>query len=57
VQLRVSRDTWQAFQLLAIDGRPAAEVAAKLRLKVAAAYAARHRVQKMLAEEIQKLGG
>jgi RNA polymerase sigma-70 factor (ECF subfamily) len=57
VQLRVSRDTWQVFQLLAIEGRPGAEVAAKLRLKVAAVYAARHRVQKMLAEEIRKLGG
>jgi RNA polymerase sigma-70 factor (ECF subfamily) len=56
VQLRVSRETWQAFQLLAIEGRPGAEVAAKLRLKVAAVYAARHRVQKMLAAEIEKLG-
>jgi RNA polymerase sigma-70 factor (ECF subfamily) len=57
VQLRVSRDSWQAFRLLAIEGRSAGEVAAKLRLKVAAVYAARHRVQKMLAAEIQKLGG
>jgi RNA polymerase sigma-70 factor (ECF subfamily) len=57
VQLRVSRDTWQAFRLLAIEGRPGAEVAAQLRVKVAAVYAARHRVQKMLAAEIQKLGG
>jgi RNA polymerase sigma-70 factor (ECF subfamily) len=57
VQLRVSGATWQAFQLLAIEGRPASEVAAKLRLKVAAVYAARHRVLKMLAAEIQKLGG
>jgi len=56
VQLRVSRDTWQAFQCLAIEGQPAGEVAALLRLKMAAVYAARHRVQKMLAEEIQKLG-
>jgi RNA polymerase sigma-70 factor (ECF subfamily) len=57
VQLRVSRDTWQAFQLLALEARPGAEVAVKLRLKVSAAYAARRRVQKMLAEEVHKLGG
>ena len=57
VQLRVSRDTWQAFQLLVLEGRPGAEVAAQLRLKVAAVYAARYRVQKMLTAEVQKLGG
>jgi RNA polymerase sigma-70 factor (ECF subfamily) len=57
VQLRVSRDTWRAFELLAIEGRPGGEVAAMLRMKVAAVYTARHRVQKMLAAEIQKLSG
>jgi RNA polymerase sigma-70 factor (ECF subfamily) len=57
VQLRVSRDTWLAFQLLVLEGRPGAEVAAQLRLKVAAVYAARYRVQKMLTAEVQKLGG
>ena len=57
VQLRVSRETWQAFQLLALEGWPGAEVAAKLRLKISAVYAARRRVQKMLADEVRKLGG
>jgi RNA polymerase sigma-70 factor (ECF subfamily) len=57
VQLRVSRATWQAFQLLALEERPGAEVAAQLGMKVAAAYAARRRVQKMLAAEVHKLGG
>ena len=57
VQLRVSRDTWQAFQLLALEGQPGAEVAGKLHIKVSAAYAARRRVQQMLAEEVHKLGG
>jgi RNA polymerase sigma-70 factor (ECF subfamily) len=57
VQLRVSRDTWQAFELLALDERSGAEVAAQFGLKVSAAYAARRRVQHMLAEEVRKLGG
>jgi RNA polymerase sigma-70 factor (ECF subfamily) len=56
-QLRVSRTTWQAFQLLALDERPGAEVAAQLKLRIAAVYAARRRVQKMLTEEVRKLGG
>jgi RNA polymerase sigma-70 factor (ECF subfamily) len=55
VQLRVSRDTWQAFQLLALEGRSGADVAAKLHMKVATVYTAKNRVQKMLQQEIHKL--
>jgi RNA polymerase sigma-70 factor (ECF subfamily) len=55
VQLRVSRDTWQAFQLLALEGMSGADVAAKLHMKVATVYTAKNRVQKMLQQEIHKL--
>jgi RNA polymerase sigma-70 factor (ECF subfamily) len=57
VQLRVSRSTWRAFQLLALEGKSGTEVATRLRMKVAAVYMARSRVQQMLREEVQKLGG
>ena len=57
VQLRVSRTTWQAFELLAREGWSGAQVAAHLHMKVAAVYMAKMRVQGMLAEEIRKLEG
>jgi RNA polymerase sigma-70 factor (ECF subfamily) len=55
VRLRVAPHTWEAFRLLALDGLPAAEVAARVRLQVAMVYVAKSKVQKMLQEEIQKL--
>jgi len=55
VQLRVSRATWQAFQLLVLEGCSGADVAAKLHMKVATVYTAKNRVQKMLQEEVRKL--
>jgi len=55
VQLRVTRQTWQAFQLLAIEGSSGAQVAAQLHMKMAAVYVAKNRVQKMLQEEVRKL--
>jgi RNA polymerase sigma-70 factor (ECF subfamily) len=55
VCLRVTPHTWEAFRLLALEGLPAAEVAAKTRLQVAMVYVARSKVQKMLQEEIRKL--
>jgi RNA polymerase sigma-70 factor (ECF subfamily) len=57
VQLRVSRESWQAFQLLALEGWSGSEVAAKLEMKVVTVYTAKNRVQKMLQEEVQKLEG
>ena len=57
VQLRVTRPTWQAFQLLVQENWTGARVAAELRLSVAAVYMAKHRVQKMLAEEVRRLQG
>jgi RNA polymerase sigma-70 factor (ECF subfamily) len=51
----VAPHTWEAFQLLVVDGLPAAEVAAKVRMQVAMVYVAKSKVTKMLREEIRKL--
>ena len=55
VRLRVAPHTWEAFRLVAIEGLPVAEVAAKVRMQVAMVYVAKSKVQKMLREEIRKL--
>jgi RNA polymerase sigma-70 factor (ECF subfamily) len=55
VRLRVAPHTWEAFRLLALEGLPAAEVAARVSLQVAMVYVAKSKVQKMLREEIAKL--
>jgi RNA polymerase sigma-70 factor (ECF subfamily) len=55
VQLRVSRETWQAFQLLVLEGLSGTDVAAKLHMKIATVYTAKSRVQKMLQEEVRRL--
>jgi RNA polymerase sigma factor (sigma-70 family) len=55
VRLRVAPHTWEAFHLMAIEGRPVAEVADKVQMQVAMVYVAKSKVKKMLQEEIQKL--
>ena len=55
VRLRVAPHTWEAFRLLALEGLPVAEVAARVHLQVAMVYVAKSKVQKMLREEIGKL--
>jgi RNA polymerase sigma-70 factor (ECF subfamily) len=55
VRLRVAPHTWEAFRLIAIEGLPVAEVAARVHLQVAMVYVAKSKVQKMLHEEIGKL--
>src|SRR5215471_7708041 len=55
VRLRVAPHTWEAFRLVAIEGLPVADVAAKVHMKVAMVYVAKSKVQRMLQEEIQKL--
>ena len=57
VRLRVQPHTWQAFHLLAVEGRSGAEAAALLGMKVAAVFVARSKVQKMAREEVRKLEG
>jgi RNA polymerase sigma-70 factor (ECF subfamily) len=53
VEKRVKPANWRAFQLTAIDGRPGAEAARELSLPVARVFIAKHRVQRMLEEEIR----
>jgi RNA polymerase sigma-70 factor (ECF subfamily) len=55
VQLRVEPRTWEAFQLLALDGRSGAEAAAQLGMKVATAFVARSKVQRYLQVELSRL--
>jgi RNA polymerase sigma-70 factor (ECF subfamily) len=55
VRLRVAPHTWEAFRLVALEGVPAAEVAAEVQMQVAMVYVAKSKVQKMLREEIRKL--
>jgi RNA polymerase sigma factor (sigma-70 family) len=55
VRLRVAPHTWEAFRLMALEGLPVAEVAAKVHMQVAMVYVAKSKVQKMLQEEIAKL--
>jgi RNA polymerase sigma-70 factor (ECF subfamily) len=55
VQLRVEPQTWNAFQLTAVDGLAAADAAARLAMGVAAVFKAKSRVQAMLRDEIRRL--
>jgi RNA polymerase sigma-70 factor (ECF subfamily) len=57
VRQRVAPHTWEAFRLVALEGLPAAEVAARVQMQVAMVYVAKSKVQKMLQEEIEKLDG
>lgn len=53
-QLRVSPQSWEAFRLLALEGRPGAEVAGTLGMNVAAVLMARSRVQARIKAEITR---
>jgi RNA polymerase sigma factor (sigma-70 family) len=55
VRLRVDGRTWEAFQLLALEGLSGKEVAQRLGIKIGAAFMAKSRVQKMLQDEIARL--
>jgi RNA polymerase sigma factor (sigma-70 family) len=57
IELRVSRATWEAFRLSAIEQQSGKEVAAALKIPVAHVYVYKQRVQDMLKEEIRKLEG
>jgi RNA polymerase sigma-70 factor (ECF subfamily) len=52
---RVKPANWEAFQLTAIDGLSGADAAQKLGMAVAHVFVAKHRVQKMLQEEVRIL--
>jgi RNA polymerase sigma factor (sigma-70 family) len=55
VRLRIAPHTWEAFRLVAIEGLPVAEVAARVGMQLAMVYVAKSKVQKMLQEEVVKL--
>jgi RNA polymerase sigma-70 factor (ECF subfamily) len=55
VRRRVAPHTWEAFRLVALEGVPAAEVAARVGMRVAMVYIAKSKVQKMLQAEIREL--
>jgi RNA polymerase sigma-70 factor (ECF subfamily) len=55
VRLRVAPHTWEAFRLVALEGLPVDEVAARVRLQVAMVYVAKSKVQKMIHQEIDKI--
>jgi RNA polymerase sigma factor (sigma-70 family) len=54
VRVRVNPKTFDAFQLLAVQGCRGAEVASRLGMNVSTAFVARSRVQRMLREEINR---
>jgi RNA polymerase sigma-70 factor, ECF subfamily len=47
--------TWKAFWSVTVDGRPAADVAAELKMTVGAVYQAGYRVRRRLGDEMQGL--
>ena len=55
VRLRVQPHTWQAFEMLGLEGRSGAEAAERLGMKVATVFVARSKVQRMLREELERL--
>jgi RNA polymerase sigma-70 factor (ECF subfamily) len=57
VRQRVEPQTWEAFQLTAVEGLSGAEGAARLGMRVVTVYKAKSKVQTMLREEIARLEG
>lgn len=57
VRARVAAATWDAFRLTTFEGHSGAEASGLLGIPVASVFVARHRVQKMLREEIARLEG
>jgi RNA polymerase sigma factor (sigma-70 family) len=57
VRERVAPTTWEAFKLAALDGVAPQEVADRLGVRVSQVYLAKHRVQKLVQEEIRAVEG
>jgi RNA polymerase sigma-70 factor (ECF subfamily) len=55
VEKRVKSTNWGAFHLTAIMGLSGADAARRLRIPVASVFVARHRVQKLIQEEVRTL--
>ena len=54
---RVAPNTWEAFRLAALDGLAPQDVADRLGVRVSQVYLAKHRVQKLVQEEIRAIEG
>ena len=57
VRARVTAKSWGAYQLTAVEGRAASQVAEMLGMRVGAVYQAKSSVIQMLQDEVRKLGG
>jgi len=55
VEERVKPSTWQAFRLTSVENLSGAEAAEQLGLPVSSVFVAKHRVLKLLEEEVRKL--
>jgi RNA polymerase sigma factor (sigma-70 family) len=55
VQREIEPATWQAFWLTAVEGLPAAEVAARVNLRIGSVYAAKCRILARIRERTQRL--
>lgn len=55
VRERVASTTWEAFRLAALDGLAPQQVADKLGVRVSQVYLSKHRVQKLVQEEIKAI--
>ena len=56
VRRRVEPHTWEAFRLTALEGLSGAAAAEQLGMKVVTVFKAKSKVQKMLQEEVARLG-
>ena len=52
---RVEPRTWQAFEMQALQGASGEEVAEEMGMSLSNVYVSRHRVQKMLKDELLAL--
>jgi RNA polymerase sigma-70 factor (ECF subfamily) len=57
VRQRVQSQTWNAFQLTALDGLSGAEAAARLAMPITSVYKAKSNIQKLLEAEVRYLEG
>jgi RNA polymerase sigma-70 factor (ECF subfamily) len=55
VRERVKPNTWEAFRLTSIENLSGADAAMKLALPVSSVFVAKHRVMKLLEDEVRKL--
>ena len=54
---RVAANTWDAFRMTALEGVAPQDAATALEVRVSQVYLAKHRVQKLVQEEIRAIEG